>query len=188
MIVRMRKAVTTKGRRSHPLAHLRSQRHPRHDGTFPSFPVHKTLLKRTTTARKLPKLSPALVPPPPTSDPSKHQGRVRTTPHVEGQYAAYVYVHVPLSGECQKLGQLLGRAVRYAREVVGEEVVKCDWLRESDGAESLVHDGAELHISLTRPIFLRAHQRDDLKRAIRDAANTQTSYVQDFVPRSPGIT
>ena len=31
----------------------------------------------------------------------------------------------------------------------------------------------ELHVSLSRPIFLRAHQREDLKRSVKNIALTQ---------------
>jgi hypothetical protein len=33
-----------------------------------------------------------------------------------------------------------------------------------------VADVRELHVSLTRPFFLRASQREEMKRAVRDAA------------------
>jgi hypothetical protein len=38
----------------------------------------------------------------------------------------------------------------------------------SSGLDSNV--ACELHVSLTRPFFLRAYQREEMKRAVRDAA------------------
>lgn len=38
----------------------------------------------------------------------------------------------------------------------------------------------ELHVSLSRPIFLRAHQREDLKRAVKAVANSHAPYVPYF--------
>lgn len=35
----------------------------------------------------------------------------------------------------------------------------------------------EFHVSLSRPVFLRAHQREDLKRAVKAVANTHAPYV-----------
>lgn len=35
----------------------------------------------------------------------------------------------------------------------------------------------ELHVSLSRPVFLRAHQREDLKRAVKTVANSRSPYV-----------
>lgn len=38
----------------------------------------------------------------------------------------------------------------------------------------------DLHISLSRPIFLRAHQRDDLKRVVRSLAEKSSSFKVTF--------
>jgi hypothetical protein len=38
---------------------------------------------------------------------------------------------------------------------------------ESDSRNNVA---CELHVSLTRPFFLRAYQREEMKRAVRDAA------------------
>ena len=133
--------------------------------------------------RKLPALAAHLAPLVPPDDPSKHQGRTRTTPHVEGQWAAYVYVPIVLRGTA--LRRVVARAVGIAKN--GGEL---DPVGTSGGVGVPVHahahafggrsdsgrdagDGAvceELHISLTRPFFLRAYQREEMKRAVRDIA------------------
>ncbi|KAJ7644305.1 hypothetical protein FB45DRAFT_1021081 [Roridomyces roridus] len=38
----------------------------------------------------------------------------------------------------------------------------------------------ELHISLSRPIYLRAHQREDLKRAVKQIAEKTLPFVASF--------
>ena len=130
----------------------------------------------------MPRLSPTFVPPEPIQDPSKHQGRIRTTPHVDGQFASYVYVSIPLDREGSKLATLLTEAGGYMRTMFSEDTIRCDWLERDDSAKTYkVKTGAELHISLTRPIYLRSHQRDDLKKAVRDASFSQKPYVSSVL-------
>ncbi|KAH9933275.1 hypothetical protein B0H21DRAFT_84162 [Amylocystis lapponica] len=142
--------------------------------------------------RKLPSLSPALLPQAPVDNPALHQGRVRTTPHVEGQFAAYVYV--PLIVECGSLlHKLLLDVYAFAKaevpsmqpigllqkpsgeardntELAGPASKKVDERRHS----------CELHISLTRPTFLRAHQRDDFRRAVQAVAKSRPCFTASF--------
>lgn len=122
---------------------------------FPRTPPHLT--------RKLPVLPSSIAPPEPLDDPSLHQGRIRTIPHVDGQFACHIYIALPLVGE-QPLLKLLRDILREAKESV-------PYLYEigftSEGKPF------ELHISLSRPIFLRAHQREDLKKALRELGRRQ---------------
>ncbi len=115
--------------------------------------------------RRLPALASHLVPPVPLDDPSKHQGRTRATPHVEGQWAAHVYVSLVLRGA---LRGIVERAVSIAKQVVAG--VHLLGGTDSDPVPDSVAAVRELHVSLTRPFFLRAHQKEEMKRAVRDAA------------------
>ena len=130
--------------------------------------------------RKLPALPAHLAPSVPPDDPSKHQGRTRTTPHVDGQWAAYVYVPVKLRGgggsATAPLKRVVERAVGIAKMTEGETgivpvhtrtVGSCSESGSGDD-KAAVYD--ELHVSLTRPFFLRAYQREEMKRAVRDIA------------------
>lgn len=111
--------------------------------------------------RKLPPISSSLVLPGPIDNPALHQGRIRATPHVEGQFAAHVYVSLAL-GRHSMLHKLVQDILRDVKAVVPT-------LREIwPTGEASMHP--ELHISLSRPIFLRAHQREDLKRAVKNIA------------------
>lgn len=109
--------------------------------------------------KKLPPISSSLVAPRPLDNPALHQGRIRTTPHVEGQFTAHVYVSLAL-GRHSMLYKVLQDILRDAKEII--PTLHDIW----SAAE--VNGHRELHISLSRPIFLWAHQREDLKRAVKN--------------------
>jgi hypothetical protein len=108
--------------------------------------------------RKLPSLSPSLTTPAPVDNPALHQGRIRATPHVDGQYVAHVYV--PLVVE---RGSALNKIID---DVLDDAKALAPSLNDfwSAGDQSKT---PELHISLSRPTYLRAHQREEFRRAIR---------------------
>lgn len=113
--------------------------------------------------RKLPPVSSSIVPPAPADNPALHQGRIRTTPYVEGQFAAYVYVSLPLAHHTL-LHKLVQDILRDARK--DTPTLRDIWPNVDAAALP------ELHVSLSRPIFLRAHQREDLKKAVKTIAKT----------------
>lgn len=116
--------------------------------------------------RKLPALPSALEPAVPVDNPALHQGRVRTIPHVEGQWATYVYVPLYLERH-GPLYELLRCAVSSARtRVPGLHAIAV----EEDGSED-----CELHVSLTRPVYLRAHQREEFKRSVKAIARAHST-------------
>jgi len=124
--------------------------------------------------RKLPSLSSALLPAVPADNPSLHQGRVRTTPHVEGQYAAYVYIPVHLTRN-SSISKLVLRILTRAKEIAPTlHAIGISEGRDNAGEMN------ELHVSLSRPIFLRAHQRDDLKRAVKRIARSCDPFDASF--------
>ncbi|KZV61625.1 hypothetical protein PENSPDRAFT_693237 [Peniophora sp. CONT] len=127
-----------------------------------------------TKKRRLPALSSSVIVPTPVDDPSKHQGRTRSSPHVEGQWAAYVYVALPLRGaEHGALARIVRRAFAKAKELEPA-------LHAIGSAADDLTGLSELHISLTRPVFLRAHQRDDVKLAVKRAAQASKSFTLSF--------
>lgn len=110
--------------------------------------------------RKLPALSSSFTPPVPPSDPSKHQGRLRTHPHLEGQFASYVYI--PISLEVgSPLSKLVGKTLKHTKAIVPiiNPIIP---EREGDQDDS----ERELHVSLTRPVYLRSHQRESFRNAV----------------------
>ncbi|KAI0785181.1 hypothetical protein C8Q75DRAFT_776368 [Abortiporus biennis] len=120
--------------------------------------------------RKLPTLSSSFLTPIPKDNPSLHQGRIRTTPHVEGQYAAYVYIPVTKSSS-RFLFKFTEKVFEKAKELVPT-------LHPIPPPSSTNND--EFHVSLTRPIYLRAHQREMLKQAVRNIARTHKSFTASF--------
>jgi hypothetical protein len=130
----------------------REGEHGVNDGSF-------LLYSRRVLNRKLPSLSPSLVTPVPIDNPAQHQGRVRTTPHVEGQYVAHIYVSLVVERE-SSLNKVLLDVLADARARV--PTLKDLW---STGDLS---KKPELHVSLSRPIYLRAHQRESLKSAVKN--------------------
>ncbi|KAF9505915.1 hypothetical protein BS47DRAFT_1378202 [Hydnum rufescens UP504] len=132
----------------------------------------------------LPSLSPELTSPMPSSDPAAHQGRIRAHPHVEGQWATHIYlpVHFPMDA-----------LIRDAREVVpelhsliegGDNGTDSTSNNTTPTASSTTSVNTklelELHISLSRPVFLRAHQREEMRRAVKRLASTTGAYEASF--------
>jgi len=154
-----------------------NERHPPNERPKPPSPAAPPPPKK----RKLPALPACLTPAVPLDDPSKHQGRTRTTPHVDGQWAAYVYVPLALRGA---LRRVVARAMDIAS---GEMATSTSANLHVLGAEDFGEHGAgtvadvrELHVSLTRPFFLCASQREDMKRAVRDVAKAHSPFVASF--------
>jgi len=122
-------------------------------------------------------LQPHLAPAVPADDPSKHQGRTRVTPHVDGQWAAHVYVPLALRGTFRRV---VDRAMEIAKGQVTTGLRVLGGGTGLDPDKDSVADVRELHISLTRPFFLRAHQREEMKRAVRDAAKAHSPFAVSF--------
>ncbi|KAK0193387.1 U6 snRNA phosphodiesterase Usb1 [Armillaria mellea] len=120
--------------------------------------------------RKLPTLSTSLVVAAPVDNPSLHQGRKRNTPHVDGQWAAHVYISLGLNRKSAMFA-LLSEAILSAED----EIPTLNNFWSKDGSV-----GPELHVSLSRPIYLRAYQRESLKRAVKSLALTQPRFTLSF--------
>ncbi|KAH9480557.1 U6 snRNA phosphodiesterase [Psilocybe cubensis] len=129
-------------------------------GTCPDPPPKKR--------KKLPPPSSTITIPSPVDNPALHQGRIRTTPHVEGQFAAHVYVSLPL-GRNSMLYKVVQAILYDAKKAI--PALHEIWTSQQR---------PELHISLSRPIFLRAHQREDLKRAVKKVANRHRAFTVSF--------
>ncbi len=142
------------------------KKRPKSSSTSPQPPPAAEAAATDTKHRKrqLPALAAHLASSVPLDDPSKHQGRTRTTPHVDGQWAAYVYVPIAVRGT---LRRIVERAVDIARKGEGDSGTSIDVHMLGSSDENVA---CELHVSLTRPFSLRAYQREEMKRAVRDAA------------------
>ncbi|KAL5632624.1 hypothetical protein ACGC1H_005542 [Rhizoctonia solani] len=129
--------------------------------------------------RALPALDSSLFTPAPVDDPSKHQGRKRTIPYVEGQFIAHVYVPIKLEGDFLAL----------LRDIVGcAQLDTTAWhsLLENvprttgEQTTSSTSSGFRSHLSLSRPVPLRAHQRDGFRKEVRKAALERTQFLASF--------
>lgn len=69
------------------------------------------------------------------------------------------------------LGQLIDEVVGDARRAVGSGLYDIGLLDNGKGK------ARELHVSLSRPTYLRAHQREDLKRAVKAIAKSHPPCV-----------
>ncbi|CAE6458493.1 unnamed protein product [Rhizoctonia solani] len=129
-------------------------------------------------ARALPGLDPSLFTPAPVDDPSKHQGRKRTIPYVEGQFIAHVYVPIRLEGDFLALLRCI---VEYAQSDSAAWHSLLDYVPGTTG-EQTVSTSFKIrsHISLSRPVPLRAHQRDGFRKEVRKAAMERTQFLASF--------
>jgi U6 snRNA phosphodiesterase len=117
--------------------------------------------------RKLPALASQLVLPVPIDNPALHQGRMRISPHVEGQFAAYVYVPLQIPRKSIFDG-FLDQVMRRSKEDV-------PIIHPIGGIHDINVAERELHVSLTRPIYLRAHQREEFRTAVRAIARSRNT-------------
>ncbi|EIN03666.1 hypothetical protein PUNSTDRAFT_139379 [Punctularia strigosozonata HHB-11173 SS5] len=129
-------------------------------------------------AAKKRKLTPFVDPSEPKDDPSLHQGRKRTVPFVEGQFCAYVYVPIFIPVK-SGLAKVLKAAIKDAKTAV-PILHPIDRLSSESDAASSGGDELELHVSLTRPIYLRAHQREELKCAVKSLAHSHRKFHASF--------
>ncbi|KIJ60288.1 hypothetical protein HYDPIDRAFT_117368 [Hydnomerulius pinastri MD-312] len=136
-------------------------------------------LARPKKKRKLPTLSPSLSIPVPVDNPALHQGRVRAVPHVEGQYATYIYVPLVLHPK-EALYTLVEDVLGICKGSVPAQALHSIGRQENQNTGSGIGACWELHISLSRPLFLRAHQREDFKRAIKKVALSQAPFDASF--------
>lgn len=92
-------------------------------------------------------------------------------PHVEGQYATYIYVPLVLDHK-DALYTLIEDALALAKAHV--PTLYTIGRQERGGVKAAQW---ELHISLSRPLFLRANQHEEFKRAIRQVASSVAPCV-----------
>jgi len=103
--------------------------------------------------------------------PELHQGRIRTKPHVEGQWAAHVYVALIVERHS---------ALYTLMDDVLERAKKTSPTLNDFWSSSEPPKRRELHISLSRPTYLRAHQREDLKKAVKGLSRRFAPFSVSF--------
>jgi len=95
-------------------------------------------------------------------------------------------VYVPVFVDARSaLGKLLDEVAGHAKRITPElwDVGLLNNYEEGDidvngnSERQRMKDERELHVSLSRPTYLRAHQREELKRALKVLAKSHASYV-----------
>ncbi|KIY52798.1 hypothetical protein FISHEDRAFT_63725 [Fistulina hepatica ATCC 64428] len=133
----------------------------------------------------LPSLSTTVFTPAHVDNPALHQGRIRSSPHVDGQFAVHIYVSLVLKELEASLRDLVLEIIEETRQRVPtfHTFWSCnvseDERKDSSDVRHLPQP--ELHVSLSRPIFVRAHQRGDMKRCVRDVAREHKPFLASFV-------
>ncbi|XP_027107271.1 uncharacterized protein [Coffea arabica] len=108
--------------------------------------------------------------------------RVRSFPHVQGNYALHVYipVHIPSSPR-KELVQFLRKVTDLVPglHAVDIDVPLTSLLKDDNKFEQVVL-GREFHISLGRTVPIRVHQRDSVLTMLRQKLQFQKMYWIDF--------
>ncbi|CAM6101406.1 unnamed protein product [Calypogeia fissa] len=117
-----------------------------------------------------------------------HDGRIRSFPHVEGNYALHVYIPVTLpSYASNEVRQLIQRALKaYPGLRVLEEDLAEPSVGDYGGME--VHSRSserlkldmEYHISLSRTVPIRIHHIESITSMLRRKFSSQNRYLAGF--------
>ncbi|XP_027336532.1 U6 snRNA phosphodiesterase isoform X2 [Abrus precatorius] len=130
------------------------------------------------------------LPPPPISllDPPNFldlpigQTRVRSFPHVDGNYALHIYIPVNIPSPSKK--ELAAFLKRVSSQEPSLNVVDVDVplnvLCKNDEKLEQIAFGREFHISLGRTVAIRVHQIDSMVSMLRQKLQNQHNYWIDF--------
>lgn len=128
--------------------------------------------------RNLPKVSASLISPEPLDDPSKHQGRIRTQPHVEGQFASYIYVPVNIGVDgIRELSKIVKQALD---TLTRSEPLIHPMIKDFEKCITDETRDCELHISLSRPVYLFHQQREMFKQSVKSMASSHATFSASF--------
>ncbi|GAA5998966.1 HVSL domain-containing protein [Rhodotorula paludigena] len=145
--------------------------------------------------RKLPPLDDSFEATPRRSDsPELHQGRKRSVPHQQGQWAAHVYLELDPSSA---LRRVLKQATADASALAPSSAAVHSLLEPAKGsaanfpsrlATPVSDAGSELastpasslHVSLSRPLMLQTNQREELGRAVARLAGRITGFAARY--------
>lgn len=89
-----------------------------------------------------------------------HEGRTRSFPHVEGDFATHVYVEVSVPSEAEPMLQQAYRRIQSA-------FLDLRWIEDR-------------HVSCSRTVSVRSTQKESLRRALSHALRRTKSFVCSF--------
>lgn len=99
-----------------------------------------------------------------------HGGRIRSFPHVEGNFALHIYIPVPLSSIVRRqLDPLISKACTLVPELESMEIDLPSHLAhmKSKHIHYSLKLATEFHISLSRTVPIRIHQIDSIVPMLR---------------------
>ncbi|XVF54855.1 hypothetical protein PTKIN_Ptkin05aG0214400 [Pterospermum kingtungense] len=108
--------------------------------------------------------------------------RIRSFPHVEGNYALHVYIPVYIPSASKKeMGQFLKRVATLVPDLHIVDIdVPLNTLCKEEHKLEQVALGREFHISLGRTVPIRVHQIDTIVTMLRQKLQFQKRYWIDF--------
>ncbi|KAI8603859.1 U6 snRNA phosphodiesterase Usb1 [Dissophora ornata] len=116
-------------------------------------------------------------------NPERHQGRIRTRAHIDGSWPVHVYLEVNLSSELFDIVSTLTKTARKSApttvsllQSIESQKDKTSMPKESESAE----DAVELHISLTRPLYLQELHIGGFTSDVRDAFKKRKKFNLSF--------
>ncbi|KAF9278649.1 nuclear protein localization protein 4 [Mortierella alpina] len=125
----------------------------------------------------------------PQDNPEKHQGRVRSRAHVDGSWPVHVYLEVKVSEELFDIVTNLTKSARASAPNTVSMLRSIESLKNTPSVSidaETAADATELHISLTRPLYLQELHLSRFASDVRDAFkkrkrfNVSFSGVQSF--------
>eukprot|EP00250_Pteridium_aquilinum_P001528 c11723_g1_i1 orf=248-1189(+) len=109
-----------------------------------------------------------------------HSGRIRSFPHVEGNYSLHVYIPVPLSTTAKRqLEPLMKRAFSIASELKPLEI---ELLSHPPSAHTIpeLKLAKEYHLSLSRTVPIRVHQINSIVAMLQHKFECQKGFWLDL--------
>nr|XP_009631602.1 U6 snRNA phosphodiesterase [Nicotiana tomentosiformis] len=140
-----------------------------------------------TTVAHLPPPPISLLPPPNSLVPldslsSSRVNRVRSFPHVEGNYALHVYIPVYVPPTTRKeLARFLKKVTALVPSLHAVDVdIPLSGLLKDEALLEQVVLGREFHISLGRTVPIRVHQINSMVSMLRQKLQFQRRYLINF--------
>lgn len=109
-------------------------------------------------------------------------GRVRSFPHVEGNYAVHVYIPVVIPSDARKqLALSMKRAASLVPDLyaVDADYALSELCKDEQKLEKVLLS-REFHVSLGRPVAVQVHQIDSFIAMLRQKFQPQQQYWMEF--------
>lgn len=108
--------------------------------------------------------------------------RVRSFPHVEGNYALHVYIPVVIPSDAKKhLALVMRRAASFVPDLyaIDADYALSELCKDEQKLEKVLLS-REFHVSLGRTVAIQVHQIESLVAMLRQKFRSQQRYWMDF--------